>query len=683
MATTLSPAEERELEATAPDVLRAIEREEHAGEDQLYPKPELADLWIELEQLTTDWDGFHAQVEVNRTVRFLQDETPKKWRRHLEGDRRIRTRLAHNEILRVVASQTRNPYKVEIEPAGASAEDKRKASVQKRWANALFPALARSRRRKGMRREFVDAQNSDGLAAWEFYLTGTYDRVDTSYREVEETGADGLPRIRRETPREFMKRTDAELIKAGLPFGLRRIDCLALVYEEDDEGVCKAFIRERKPYRHVYASLVRRLGRDKVEDLQMPGPGTGGWPWRSTHNESARGEVECVRYYDRVWYAYIVGGKLIELHRHRFPGVPVFPCPGIVTSSPAPSEKFQGITWGMLDMETALNDLLTLAVDAAYTYSRPHPVVETDPAGRLMLGADKQPVSLDLSDPFRAKQLNPGQKVVDAFQGFEPKLPETVTNMLMSLYQKSGMNPIAAGESPGSDPAGYTVNTLQGAALAHYETNLDNEAETAAEIIDFARKVIRDTIKERVFLTVPMEDRRKGGTEWLGIGPDDIDETPCVVTIDPLSDAQRLAIRQSLTQGWKDKLISRRRVQEVGYGVQDPTLEDDEILLEGALERLAAVAVDNALIRTQVPQPGGGGLVDQFGNPMPPGGPGGGMGPGALPAPPQPPTVGAQGAAASQQGGGGGMNPSRALAGQDRGYRAQGGTVAPTREPGL
>lgn len=677
--TQLDPEEQQILAQDDPELLSEMERGERAKADLKYPKPESGDIQDLYVSMQAEWAPFHDLVNRNQEVRYQRDETPAKWQRNLERDGRIRSRLTHNEILRVVSNQTRNPYRVDVPPAGTDADSVARAKKQTRWCNALLPAFER-RAGKPLRRPFVDAQNADGIVAWEFALTDAYDRLDLEYREIAEE-KDGQVITRKERDSEYVKRTEKEIMSAGLPFSLRMIEARALYWREDDDGVCKAIVAEQKPYEQVFSKLVDRLSADRIRELELPKPGNRGWPISATTDSfanDAQGTVECLRYYDRRWYVYMVGGIVVDGPReHGLPGVPIFPCRGIVTSSPNLTEQMQGITWGMADIELALNDMLTLGVDVSYTYSRPHPAVETALGGEIVTDpATKKPIKLDLSDPRKIPQLNPGQKVVDAFQNFEPRLNETVLSTLLNIWQRNGMNPVAQGVSPGADPAGYTVNTMIGASLSHYEICLDNEARTWEQVCDFARKVVRDTIEERVFLSAPMEDKREGGVEWLGMGPDDVDETPCVVTIDPMSDQNRLAERQSLEGAWAKGIIPRSIVQQRGYGAEDTLVWDDMIIREKVIDKTLLMLIDTAMLRVRMMQP----------QPAPPDVPPPGMEvpgdkqlpPGAVPADPNAPTVGKERSEASQGAGSGAV--SRAFAGHDRGYRPPRGAGAPTSE---
>lgn len=617
---------------------------------------------------------FWDQINRSRDLRFQRDMTPEKWRRHLESERRVRTRLGHNEILRVASMLTRNAYKISCPATGTDDDSLKRRDKQERWLNRFFPAMERRASRR-LRRIVVDNQIADGLGAWELYWTGTYDKLNLDYLEL--PGPDG--QLKKESANDFNKRTERELIEAGSPIGLRPVDPLTLLIDRDDEGVKTAMVEESKPYRQVYHDLENRLGEEKLRELRLPAPGTMGWPAYANQTNDGRnnaaGDVITVRYYDRLWYAYIVGTEIVEgPKRHGWGRCPIFPVPGVITGSPNLTEEWQGILWGMEDMELSLNDLLTLALDVSYTYNRPHLYVYTHPEGKTMT-RNGENVTLNLSDPRRVRQLNPGQEVRDAFAGIKPNLDPALQEFLLNLWQRNGRNPVAQGSSPGSDPSGYLINSLMGAADDLYGVCLDNEADAAGEICDTVRYGIANTLSERAYLSVK-GGKGKGTMDWMGLGPDDIDQIPVDVRIDPSSEQNRMARIQSYTNGMKDGLVPKRVVQEEGYGADAPEEWDDEIIVDTAVSRLSAIVTDGILQELTAPPPQAqpSGLVDAQGNPMPPSQPG----PGGPPGPPAAPSVGAPIAAASQGPGGAGsrLNSSAGRAGQDSGYAPPAGAEA-------
>lgn len=636
--------------------LRRLQAQYAADLDELCPEPEVTDTLALYEDLRQQFAVFHELIRAGRLQRFEHDQLDPKQAREQRNSVRFFSRFSNNEILRTVSMQCRNDFKVTVPPAGASRDALKRSQRQTRWLQQLRKAAER-RANDPLRRKWVDAQHGDSLGIVEVYLTDAYDRLK-------------LDRMEEERDSEYLRRTERLLQQAGPPFGLRVADPLGCFYDTDEDGVYVAFIAERRPRRHEERRMKRHNREDyeewKASDFSrgqaQPIDGTG--PGQDITGDT----VECIRYYDARWYWYFVDGKPVgKPKEHRMPGCPIFLFKGIPTSSPNRAEQIQGVTWGMIGLEKLFNDLVTRKADTAFTRGEPHPVVY---ATDVSIAAMPEQPTLRWK-PGEVPYIPPGWDIKDAFAGFKAEEPDALLNLIQQIWQRNGLNPIAQGQSPGADPAGYTVNTLQNAAQNLYEVLADNEARAWETVCDFIRRMIRQTIRETVYLSVPMADGAAGGTEWLGLGPDDIDETPCEVTIDPLGDANRLAVRESLIKGHQLKYVPKAMVQRDGFGANDPDAWDREIDVDDLKAQLrpllfqdvqSTIAMQTAAAQG-APMAGAG----SAGGELPP------TANGAAPAEPQPPTVGAGQAAQSQ----GGMSP-QGRAGSDSGYRPA-STLAVTR----
>lgn len=653
-----SPAVERELRrAGDTDLLaRARRKEKPKGLD----KPDEALIEETFRALEERFRPYREKAIEERKRRYQKDKLPERWQKELVDGRRFFSRLTHNEINRVVGQQTDNPPRFVIAADGDKDADKEKGQKQTRWLNNLLAALERNgkgRRNSSLRRRLVDIQNEIGMAGLEVYLTKSYDDVDAQERPDEK-------------PEETLARVDKQLRNRRLPFGVRVIDGVNLMYDEDDDDVSVALIVEMKPFH----ALKRKYGKTSVGDA--PKAGAIGYAMNLAGGEATAGVdlVPTIRYYDERWYAYMVNGVIVECEEHGMPGVPVFPVFGLVTGSSNFEEGVEGICWGMGGMEHAANDLMTLMLDVMWKNRQPKYVVETEVQGRFIPDPTNpnEPKVLDLSNLEAVQQLYPGQHLINAHKDWQPFIQLQALDQVMAMWGKSAQNPIAQGQSPGADPAGYTVATLSDNAMTVFKDIIGNEARAWAALGDFIRLVIRDTIKLQVPLTVPMGRQKARATgsqvEWLSLGPDDITEVPTICTIDPNSDAHRLANRQSWMEGNQAGYVPRHVVQTRAFGAEDPDEWDDDIVVDGMRERVAQLAVEGALQEVQLlqapppaPPPGGGsGLVGPDGvTPISSSGPGV---PSRGPAPTPPPTVGAAANTASREFAG------AARAGEDSGY---------------
>jgi hypothetical protein len=682
LADRPSLEERRELEDFDPEAAEELAAKQKAMLDAEWPKPEEQDIRKAKERLETLWHDFRygedGKTDENgeavdegdhgdaglariRQMRHHRDAMPPKWAKQLDIPYRFRSNLTANEIERTVALATRNRPNMKISPMADDAEARAKAEKEARWANELLPALERH---KPFVRVFADSLFESGRACWEIYSTGAFDEIDFEDEEDDEP------------EREFNDRKDRELqnvaARGRYPVGVRVPDMMSTYYEEDDDGVTISMVIEMKRYKQIYEKVKAKVGTEKFERLDLPDPGDSGVPVTSAGMSFGSGgqEVETIRYYDRRWYVWEVGGKIIECIEHGMPGNPIIPAWGVSTSSSKHNEQARGVVGGTIEMEQALNDLITTEIDIGIVFGRPKAAIETPIEGSLRDDSGK-PSRVDFSSNG-TPELMPGQKVVDAFKDFKSRIDVQLTGTIMQIREQSSLNPVASGESPGSDPAGYTVNALSAAAQMKYEILLDNFAKSIGLVVDFIRNMVKyGPIEEKVYLLV---DGSEDAVEFLALGPEDVSDVPTKVVINPLNDINRLAIRQSLIDGNKQRFVPRSIVQSDGFGAEDPDAWDDEINEDYAIEQFRGIAFEQARMElameasTPAP-PSGSGLVDPRGNPLSSGG-GGGAGDGsddagAEPADPNAPSVGLDQSEASQSSSAGGSSvASRARGGQ-------------------
>lgn len=629
-----------------------------------HPQPSLGDLLTmrdRIDRTTREWMRLVTDVRANR---FHQDQLPTKWRDKLGIDddelHRFRTNLTDNEISRVVALMTRNRPKVYVPPVGDRPTARSYAEKQTKWSQELIEALERQSVMPIWDRG-DDAAVETSLGVYEVFLTEDYDRyADLAERISGMSGAEKAD-------------AEAELRAYGLPFGVRALDPTTVRWEPGygNRSTSAVLISELKDYRQVYGELADSLDDDAWEQAHLPDPDTIGNPdhngWRIASYDGhpdEDGQVEVLRYYDDYWLVEYVAGRCVQAIPHGLPGCPIFLQFGKVTSSTYRGYMLRGVTFGMLEHETVLNDLLTLWEDNQFSYGRPFPVVQTSENGSPLVDQRGNPVPIDLSDPEHPPQLGPGQTVADAFGQFRGQIDPAFVQLLNQYFHMSGLNPIAQGESPGADASGFALNTQQSAATALYVQLLKNKQRTMGEILDFARSLVRDVCGFGVTVASGGSDGQP--LEYVTLYPDEVTDVPTRVTIDPLSDAQRMAVTQWAINGEKEGYLQHRTVQRIAYGsvIDDLEAEDRGIIVDQA-KRGIVEAITQAVIQRVI-----GDAFPELAPPAtPPGGGSGVGGAGGLPMgppAPQPSTIGREGAEASRQTPGG-QSPAQTVANGARG----------------
>lgn len=657
----ISPEVRRELEADDEGLalLRTLDAKERRWYEDRYPEPSVPEILEIWEDHRTEYRVWQQGIQDIRTVRYGKDDNPEEFKDRLKSDRRVRTRLSNNEILRVVGMATRNAPVAMVEPLGSGQKLQSRAELQTRFCNQFLRTMAR-RSGKNVLRQLADNMFGDSLGCLLVYLTDAYDNLDadlmerrTEERTDPETGE--VTEVE-ESNSQYLSRTEQVIRAAGPAFGVRVVDPLCVIYDGDpDAGLEWGMVVERKSRKREFRALSKKYGARAVSATgfmeDAPSVGASGFPeYQAAASEGLpRDEVVTVLYWDEYWYCYIVDGHAVDGPRpHKLPGVPLILFEGQVTGSPNRSERLQSVVYNMTDLELGLNDLLTLELDNAIRFGQPKPAVESDQNADPLRDKDGEVMTLDFTGPG-VPQLNPGQRIVDGYAGFRPAPQTHMQQMLLQLWQRSGLNPIAQGQSPGADPAGYTVNSLQGAAQSNYEGAMDNFAVGLGRLCDFVRLMVRDTLKEKVYTSLPAEGNKKG-SQWLSIGPDDIDESPTVVKVDPMSDANRIQQYQMMAKANEQGHVPRRKVQEAIPGYEDGDIWDNEILVDGAVKDLAAAALQSAKQRIAMEEAAAHPQLPGA-PPTTPTAPPEGMG-----VPPGAPSVGPAMAEASQ-GGGGGLGP--------------------------
>ncbi len=629
---------EAALKLFAPE--RALrDRRAQSTADLLYPKPDEADIialrsvlegtWNEwrygtMNNIASDPDtliGTNTSLDSanphrgvpglvrTRQMRYHRDVQPPKYSRYMNSAYRWFSNFVQVEINRATALATRNAPKITVPPGNRESDAKDKADKESRWAQHLWPTLERQSGQPH-RRMLADALFEGGLSGVEVYLTDGYDDIDAKQQEGEADDA-------------YNARMDDALQQASarrLPVGIRVPDALTILPEFDDFGLCRLLIIEDKPYATVFSELSKKLSPEKLQELTLPKPGTPGWPedYYSQGWGSPAGNTITIRYMDRRWYGFMVAGKWADGPvEHHMPGVPFICGFGNVTSSDRIAERYQGVAWPMVEQEQIINDVISQTADIYFTYGRPKPYVETAIGGDIRDPATG-PSTIKLGSVDEAPELQIGQRMRDAFEGFGSRIPMQMLDLMLSMRQAAGMSPVSAGVSPGSDPSGFAVNTLQAADQMQYEILIDNYGDIIGRTTDFIRNCIKyGPISDKVF--VPVMDQH-GEVEYLGLGPDEISTMPCVVVVDPQNDVNRLATRQSLIAGNQAGYIPRSIVQRNGYGADDPELWDNEIADDVADQNLLGMALEQAkqeIAMASAPPPGSpSGLVGPNGQPI-------------------------------------------------------------------
>jgi hypothetical protein len=641
-----------ERELIAQDDAELVEELRAGGDDgddgggDADPRPTEADILALKDWLLEAWRPLHEGTTVNREksrytglqglrkLRYGLDETPEKLYNRLSNDVRVRTMQSHRLIFTVRSLLSRNPMNVRIPAASSKQSDIEAARKETRFWQEAEAAFERA----GLFSPFQESDDGqcEAFGGFEIFLTEAYDDIEFEQGDDEED-------------RDYDTRIDGEIREAGFPIGIRALDPLSTLLDptDDGEGLNTAIIVEKKRRRPYLERLRKRRSKLATEDDYADLAGQFGASGFDDSTSSPSAEVECIRYWDGTWYAELAEGRFAYGPvRHRLPGIPIIPAWGFVTSARDLGQKFQGVAYALQHVEPIANDVMTQRVDASLTYNRPQPVAS---AASDAPEPDDDQLVIDLAGP-ELKLLPRGYQLDDANRYFREAQMDPSIGLLLGLGASQAINPVVGGEAPGADTSGFSLNLMTSNAIGPYMVLIRNKQRMWGKSVDFMRKMIKKTIREKV--AIPTEGRSDEGdtyVEYLILGPNDVTDVPARVRLDPLSDAERVARSKWYGQGRGEGLVPDRVVQEEGYGAENADDWNDEIVRDEARRRLRAWEVDQALrelIEEEQAKGSAPVIYGPNGEVLPAGGTGGS--PGLLPPEPAPSTIGRDAAAASQ-----------------------------------
>ena len=568
------------------------ERARSARMDRRFPKPTEGDITAIKRRLENEFRLYHEGtpdrhgtnterpawgmpgIDGVREIRFGQDGLTEEVKDRLHNESlHIRTGYTHREITNVVSSIMQNRPVVTVAKSGPTAEDEDIAIRQEVFCSAVLEAFEDYARQPLWWRA-VDNLAEDSLGAFELYETPERFEVDPE--------------------------DEIDVFRRAMPLGVRTVDPRSLYYDFDDPSNPIVVICERKARRHLYERREARLSStDAKEAAERPKPWTDGSPSEASeygYNIEGEDEVETIRYYDRRWFCYMVGSELVTCEEHPFTDVPVVIGWGPINGSSKTSERHIGITSSSANLERALNEFSTVTLDQKIAFNGPKMAIEQDKDAP----SDADGVTnVDLSSEGvdSVPQLPPGARVVNMAREMMTPTDPYMFGFLQGQLGQGQMNPVATGQSPGADPAGFAINALQQGAQLPYGALYENYANMLARLLNLVRSYIKHN-DELFSLQVNRDDDH---VEWLDLTADDITDVPVKVTIDEIGPQQRAAVAAYYRDGVQAGLVGEPEAMQKGYGQRDWRVTKRQIQKDQLWKMLTPVVLQE-IVRRAMPE---------------------------------------------------------------------------------
>jgi hypothetical protein len=451
-----------------------------------------------------------------------------------------------------------------------------------------------------------------------------------------------------EKPDDYTQRTAEYKRGADLPIAWKDVDRLSVVCEGGeygDEWVCE-FGEYAKPY------LKSRYAMQQGDNGLLINPHTKleGKPMPEGLQTSSSGRTVKVEFVtSREWHVIIDGNEAPGWPKKN----PYAPHLGYFRAS---AYDMESLLYSLLFLVPRLDELLTMKLNWSVLGAYPTPVIRRVPNASGLpqldgpLGnpgdATSNKSAVLTWTPGKAMDLAPGEEM--DFLAPPPvgaDLNELVV-IFKSMIDIAGIPSIMRGVS-GAGDSGYLANQMRAAAEMSYKLAmlaLQRQLEKATE---FSHWLVPSVIKQTIYVLGwdsinPKTGRptTNAGKAWLGLSPDH--QTKNVADVSklgpvsfqyrptlPTDEQARAMIAMQLTNAAKP-LYDVRHALETWMQEEDPDSIIDAMVVEQALaeEPLHSMWVNQALtdaglLPAPQPQPNPAAqLVDQFGQPMLPPGPG-------------------------------------------------------------
>ena len=536
----------------------------------------------------------------------------------------MRTPFVRDMWHRVTSSLVQKQPSIRIHPIDEERQDYRDAAnVAERWDLAF---LERENKRQGT--DLVYDSTAALVRDGESVLKVVH-RPDAwaNFPERKEEDAD-----------DYNKKAERYKKTADMPFAMRVVDRLSVVYENGEYG--DDWVIEYGEYAKPYLCSAYGM-TDMYGQLVNPKATLQGTPMPQGLQTSSGGRSVKVEFFTANEWHVIIDGSEAPGFPKRNPYSPYLPY------FRAPAYEMESLLYSLMFLVPRMDELLTMKLNWSYLGAYPSPVIETVPNASGLPSLD-----MPLGDggdaaggeqgvlrwsPGKAMELPIGKRMYFLSPPPVGQDLNQLVELLKGMIDIAGIPNIMRGF--GGD-SGYHAAQLRGAAEMAYKLasmSLQRQWEKAFEFVHW---MVSNVVKQSVYingwsdLKKNGEPARKASRAWIALAPDkqsksmaDVSKLgPVEVRYRPqqVTDEQANAMIAMQLTNAQIPLASQRHALEKWLREDDP----DGILREMDVERefrenpvLRQMKIDEALSRAHIrqPQPQGG-LVDQFGQPM------GGMG---------------------------------------------------------
>lgn len=552
-----------------------------------------------LNTLQNELFGVHAKVVELERLRYFEDDIALSTDQRMSGIE-IRIGMTADLVESVKSTMGSSPPKAFFRALSTTDPAKNSATMRTSfWNEFLEHKLSRP---TPVLLETLDSMVGTGYAVLKGAL-GEYPK-DELLKLPNETAAEHLDRVK-ELKRYWGPPIDVDnphILGYYYRFGRNRqvVESLEHSWKPRPEVFRALSLSDSKELRQEAEKFgSARLNKsteelaNAFERVAMSMAGTSGVPQSQLQSLpigiDATTKVLVTEYWSPDWYQVYVNRRLV--YQMPKPTVRYFLGVGQVTSSKDPDKTGQSVAEILRHNESTVNRLLTRMAEAAELLVRKRLAIEVPESDTTTgVGEIDEASGLVKAQQFRfapdaASVLPAGAKVVDPYESAQyvfQAMP--VVQLLMQVLNEHGTAPIFKGRSPGQG-SGYRDNSLYAMARNKYEYLQDNYEALLTDFIRWCETVVAENMTEKIYM---------GEYE---IDPAEIRKYPCDIEIIVTPNLPQNTIAEGeFWMGSADRgYASRRRAQTQGLHIENPQLEDREVLLDAIKRSLQPTLLADVL----------------------------------------------------------------------------------------
>lgn len=374
----------------------------------------------------------------------------------------------------------------------------------------------------------------------------------------------------------FNKRTE-DVRRKHFPFRVEQIPTNSFYpIAYDDDGLCEVMIVTKREAFEMADLYDLRYDKAKGKLTKAVG---------DVVDDDFPNSAEHVEWWNRTHFCTMVDGEIVqEPQEHDYEGwCPFFHAQFSTTSSKDPGFRTEGILDSILDLQDKIENFATAAEHYIWKASFPsyQPVPVSEDALPQYNQQGKTDIKLNHGGPVEGLPFGHKLEPVD-LPPIGPDL-KTMQDFLMTILDRVSLAPILYAQLQG-DVSGPVATSLIAIAKSIFGPGLNNLARCMNRMDAFTLEMIEKRIKHPVPVWQEYEKNedgkvvRRGSSDWEELSPEDINGYYTVQNqLAPIIPLERQQAIIQLTDGWERGLVSKRRVQEEGYGITSPEKEDEEI----------------------------------------------------------------------------------------------------------